>query len=258
MNGRTALVTGGSRGIGRAVAVGLARDGAAVVGVHYAQDAGAAAETARLVEAEGATAVLLQGEFGTDAATTAVRIAEAFLDAVGNALGERRTDVLVNNAGINGPQELGTIDESTYRRVVEVNLTAPLFLTQALAPSFRPGGRIVNISTGYTRVAAPTHPVYSATKSALNALTLALAPTLGARQITINAVSPGVIDTDLNADWLDAPGARAGVAALSVFNRVGTVADIADVVRFLASDGGRWITGQVVDATGGSALGIPA
>ena len=123
--------------------------------------------------------------------------------------------MLVNNAGINGNQPLGEIDPETYRRVVEVNLTAPLFLIQEFAPRLRDGGRIVNISTGYTRVAAPTHPVYAATKAGLNNLGLALAPVFGPRGITINAVMPGIIDTDMNADWL-AGGPRAGGRALGV------------------------------------------
>jgi len=244
----TALVTGASRGIGRAIAVGLAEDGADLVGIHYATNRAAAEHTAALVAAAGAKPVLIAAPLDGDAVAAAHTIAEEF---------RRHTDhldVLVNNAGINGNQPLGEIDAATYRRVVEVNLTAPLFLIQELAPHLRAGGRIVNISTGYTRIAAPTHPVYAATKAALNTLGLALAPTFGPRDITINAVLPGIVDTDMNADWLDAPGAREQAGAVSVFNRVGTVDDIARLVRHLASDAGRWTTGQVIDATGGSRL----
>ena len=238
-----ALVTGASRGIGRAVAVGLAEDGAETVGIHYATNRAAADHTAELVAKAGAKPVLIEAPLDGDGVAAARRIAAAW---------EGELDILVNNAGINGNQPLGEIDPETYRRVVEVNLTAPLFLIQEFAPRLREGGRIVNISTGYTRLAAPTHPVYAATKAALNNLGLALAPVFGPRGITINAVMPGIVDTDINADWL--PGNRASAAAVSVFNRVGTVEDIALVVRHLASDSGRWVTGQVVDATGGSAL----
>ncbi|MFG3710685.1 SDR family NAD(P)-dependent oxidoreductase [Micromonospora sp. NPDC047730] len=252
--GSSVLVTGGSRGIGRAIAVGLAGTGAEVVGIHYTRDEAAARQTAELVRQAGAAPVLVRAEFGTDGVAAAERLATTFLDQVEQTVGHRQIDVLVNNAGIGGPQQLGSIDEATYRRVVEVNLTVPIFLTQALWPHLRDGGRVINVSTGYTRIAAPTHPVYSATKAALNALTLALAPTLGARGVTVNAVMPGVIETDMNADWLDQGDARKEAAGLSVFNRVGDVDDVADVVRFLASEQSRWITGQVIDVTGGSAL----
>jgi NAD(P)-dependent dehydrogenase (short-subunit alcohol dehydrogenase family) len=112
----------------------------------------------------------------------------------------------------------------------------------------------VNISTGYTRIAAPTHLAYSASKAGLNNLTLALAPTLGACGITINAVTPGVIDTDINSDWINQPGAREQVASLSVFGRVGQPSDVAALVRYLSSDISRWTTGQTIDISGGSAL----
>jgi NAD(P)-dependent dehydrogenase (short-subunit alcohol dehydrogenase family) len=238
-----ALVTGASRGIGRAIAVGLAQDGAEVVGIHYASNHEAARRTAELVTEAGAEPVLIEAPLDVDGVAAAHRIAARW---------EGELDVLVNNAGINGRQPFGEIDAETYRRIVEVNLTAPLFLIQEFAPRLREGGRIVNISTGYTRVAAPTHPAYAAAKAALNNLGLALAPVFGPRGITINAVMPGIVETDMNADWL--PEGREQAAALSVFNRVGTVEDVALVVRHLASDGGRWITGQVIDATGGSAL----
>jgi NAD(P)-dependent dehydrogenase (short-subunit alcohol dehydrogenase family) len=238
-----ALVTGASRGIGRAIAVGLAEDGAEVVGIHYAANHAAASETAALVEAAGAKPVLIEAPLDGNGVAGARRIAEEW---------EGDLDVLVNNASIDGKQPFGEVDEETYRRIVEINLTAPLFLIQALSPRLRDGGRIVNITTGYTRLAAPTHPAYAAAKAGLNNLSLALAPVFGPRGITINAVMPGIIDTDMNAGWL-AEG-RAQAAAVSVFNRVGTAEDVALVVRSLTSEAGRWVTGQVIDATGGSAL----
>jgi 3-oxoacyl-[acyl-carrier protein] reductase len=238
-----ALVTGASRGIGRAIAVGLAEDGAEKVGIHHASNRAAAEQTAELVAKAGAKPVLIEAPLDGDAIAAARRIADEW---------DGELDVLVNNAGINGNQPLGEIDAATYRRVVEVNLTAPLFLIQEFAPRLRDGGRIVNITTGFTRIAAPTHPVLAATKAAINNLTLAFAPVFGPRGITINAVMPGIVDTDINADWL--PEGRAGAAAVSVFNRVGEPEDIALVVRHLASESGRWVTGQAIDATGGSQL----
>jgi 3-oxoacyl-[acyl-carrier protein] reductase len=251
---RTALVTGGTRGIGRAIALALAEDGAALVGVQYRGDGESAARTAELIEERGARAVTIRADFGADTLDAVEATADAFLEEAERTTGRREVDVLVNNAGIGEPQELGRIDAPTYHRVMDVNLTAPLFLIQRLAPSMGRNGRIVNISTGYTRVAAPTHPVYSASKAALNALTLALAPAFGPRGVTVNAVMPGVVDTDMNAGWLGEPGARERAAGLSVFGRVGEAEDISALVRYLASPEAGWTTGQVVDATGGSAI----
>lgn len=250
---RNALVTGGSRGIGRAAAVALARGGHDLVGIHFASNAEAAKEAARLVEAEGATTVLIEADLGRDAPAAAAYVAREWLAAV-REHGDDGVDVLVNNAGIGSPQELHELDPGTVRQVLEVDLVAPLFLTQALAPHLRSGGRVVNVSTGFTRIAAPTHVAYAAAKAGLDNVTLALAKPLAARGVTINAVAPGVTDTDMNADWLDAPGGREAGGAWSVFGRVGRPEEVADVIAFLASPASGWVTGQVLDATGGSAL----
>ncbi|GAA4917479.1 NAD(P)-dependent dehydrogenase (short-subunit alcohol dehydrogenase family) [Stackebrandtia albiflava] len=251
---RTALVTGGTKGIGRAIAIGLAEDGFGVIGLHYGTDAAAAAETADEVKARGAVPVPLRADFADDPVGAVGRMSDEFLTEVERHTGDRTVDVLVNNAGISIPQRLGEIDEATYRRDVEVNLTAPLFLTQRLADSLRDGGRVVNVTTGFTRIAAPTHPVYSATKAALNALTLALAPEFGPRGITVNAVMPGVTDTPMNAGWLSDPGKATEAAALSVFGRIGRPEEVAALVRYLASPQSGWTTGQVIDVSGGSAI----
>ena len=149
---------------------------------------------------------------------------------------------------------LAQTSETAFDEVVTINLKAPFFLIQAVADHIRDNGRIINISTGFTRVAAPTHPAYAASKGALETLTLALAPEFGARGITVNTVMPGVTETDMNAAWIAIPEARAGAEALSVFSRVGQPADVADVIAFVASSEARWTTGQVIDATGGARL----
>lgn len=252
MTRSTALITGASRGIGAATAAALARDGISLIGIHYGHDHAAAEATAERVRSLGATPVLIQAEL-SDGEAAAAAIADEWKRAVAEH-GFTGTDVLVSNAGINGAQVLADLDPETYARVQAVNLTAPLFLLHHLADSLNDGGRVVAVSTGYTTVAAPTHLAYTASKAGLEGVLHAVSPELAKRGITVNSVAPGIIDTDLNADWIDAPGARDGAAQVSAFGRIGTPEDVADVISFLASDRGRWVTGQTIDATGGSSL----
>ncbi|GAA2465469.1 glucose 1-dehydrogenase [Streptomyces macrosporus] len=248
LTGRTALVTGGSRGIGRAVAERLGRDGARV-GVHYGRDETAAKETVAAIEAAGGSAFAIRAELGVPGDAEALW--EAF-DREADGL-----DILVNNAGITGRREpLSGVTPEDFDRVFAVNAKAPFFVTRLALERLRDGGRIVNISTGLTHGAAePSLIAYSMTKGALDVFTLTLAKELGPRGITVNAVAPGVVDTDMNADWLrgDEEVLRR-TAAQSPLGRVGEPRDIADVVAFLASDDSRWVTGQWLDATGGALL----
>jgi 3-oxoacyl-[acyl-carrier protein] reductase len=253
LSNKVALITGSSRGIGRAVALAFAKEGAALIGVHYASNADAAQATVREIEALGAKAVAISADLrkGKEATDS---IWEQFKAAAIAATGEPRLDILVNNAGVAPATSLTQTSESAFDEILTINLKAPFFLIQVLAAHLRDNGRIINISTGFTRVAAPTHPAYAASKGALETLTLALAPAFGPRGITVNAVMPGVTDTDMNAAWMAVPEARAGAEAMSVFSRVGQPADVADVIAFVASNEARWTTGQVIDATGGARL----
>lgn len=253
LSNKVALITGSSRGIGRATALAFARQGAALIVVHYASNAEAAQATVREIEALGVKAVAIHADL-RDGKAAAERIWAQLKDAAVAATGEAKLDILVNNAGIAPAIALAQTTEAIYDETLLINLKTPFFLIQVLADHIRDNGRIINISTGYTRVAAPTHPAYAASKGGLETLTLALAPEFGKRGITVNAVMPGVTATDMNADWLAIPEARAGAEALSVFGRLGQGADIADVVTFLASEDARWTTGQVIDATGGARL----
>ncbi|MFD5414204.1 SDR family oxidoreductase [Streptomyces nojiriensis] len=245
--GKNALVTGGSRGIGRAVAERLAADGVTVV-LTYASDAAAARETVGRIAKDGGRAFALQAELGSPGSAAA-------LWAAYDELGLDGVDIIVNNAGIGLPIPLGEITEQDFDRVFAVNVRAPFFVVQEALGRLRDGGRIINISSGAARIAMPEILAYGATKGALDTLTLNLAKALGARGITVNSVAPGIVDTDVNAGWLRGNAeAEAHAASLSALGRIGRPDDIADVVGFLASDAARWVTGRVVDATGGSAL----
>lgn len=249
---QTVLVTGASRGIGAAVAVALAQRGATLVGIHYANDSVAAGAVARRVKEAGASSVLIRADL-RDGAPGAALLAKRWRDEV-RRHGAAGTDVLVSNAGINGAQSLGELDEDTVSRVLNVNLVAPLMLLHHLSDHINDQGRVIGISSGYARIAAPTHVAYTASKAGLEAAFRAITVELAQRGITVNTVRPGVIDTDINADWIDEPGARDAVAAAAALQRVGQPDDVADIVGFLAGNSSRWMTGQSLDATGGTHL----
>ncbi|MEV6070216.1 SDR family oxidoreductase [Nocardia sp. NPDC052001] len=245
--GKTALVTGSGRGIGRAIALRLAQDGARVA-VHYNRDTAAAKETVAAIEAAGGSAFALQARLGVPGDAEALWTA---FDAHADGL-----DILVNNAGTDGIREpIGGTDEESFDRVFAINTKSPFFVTKLGIERLRDNGRIVSVSTGLTRGAyQPQLLAYTMTKAAIDALTSILAKELGPRGITVNAVAPGAIDTDMNASWLRTPEGQADTAARSPLNRVGQPADVADIVGFLASDASRWVTGQWIDATGGALL----
>lgn len=244
--GRTALVTGGSRGIGRAIAVRLAQDGARVA-VHYGGNAAAAKETVSTIEAAGGQAFAVPAELGVPG--DAARLWAEF-DAQADGL-----DILVNNAGILGdPAEIRDVTDTDFDRVFAVNTRAPFFVTQQGLPRLRDGGRIVNVSTMLTRGSAmPRSIAYAMSKGALDVFTATLAKQLAPRAITVNTVAPGVVDTDMHQGRLVGE-ARAWVAALSPMGRLGTPEDVADTVAFLASVDSRWVTGQWIDVSGGTLL----
>ncbi|MFI6299079.1 SDR family oxidoreductase [Nonomuraea sp. NPDC050790] len=238
--GKTALVTGAARGIGRAIAERLAADGARVA-VHYSSSEAEVEETV--------------GRIGERA--FAVRADLATMDgvaALADALAERELDILVNNAAAPpaGPIETDTPEQ--FDRLFSVNVKAPYFLIQRLLPLLRNGGRIISVSTVATRMAYPAQTSFAMTKGALETMSLSLAQALGGRGITVNVVAPGATRTHANAS-LFTPEASAFFAGHTALDRVGTAEDVADVVGFLASDAARWVTGQVLDASGGVHLG---
>ncbi|KUJ65347.1 3-oxoacyl-ACP reductase [Streptomyces albus subsp. albus] len=252
LEGKVALVTGGSRGIGRAIAERLGRDGA-VVALSYAREAAAADEVVERIRKDGGRAFAIRAELGRHG--DAAALWAAFDAEVGKYAPGTAVDVIVNNAGIGRSAELAALTEEGFDEVFAVNVRAPFFVVREGLKRLRDGGRIINISSGAARLAMPEIIAYGATKGALDTFTLNLAKELGPRGITANSVAPGIIDTDVNAGWLRGnPEAEAQAAAVAALGRVGRPEDVADVVGFLASDDARWVTGRVIDATGGSGL----
>jgi 3-oxoacyl-[acyl-carrier protein] reductase len=245
LTGKTALVTGASRGIGRAIAERLAADGARVA-VHYGRN-----ETVATIAQAGGRAFPLRAELGVAGDMDALF---AGLDA---GLGGAPLDILVNNAGIFDPTPLDQVTTDAFDRSYAVNVRAPFFIVQRALPRLRDGGRIVNISSTVTRVATPFLP-YAMGKAAIAALGLTLAQALGVRGITVNTVAPGFTETDQVAWVKGVAGLEATIVATVALGRPGQPADIADVVAFLASDDARWVTGAVIDASGGMWLGPKA
>ncbi|WP_028776682.1 SDR family oxidoreductase [Shimazuella kribbensis] len=251
LEGKVALVTGAGRGIGRGIALRLGQDGA-LVAVHYGNNKTTADEVVEQIKANGGQAFAVQADLRNIAGVH--QLVETFTAKLESQTGSSHFDILVNNAGIGTAQKLEETTEQEFDQLFAVNVKAPFFLVQQLLSNLRDGGRIVNVSSGVTRIAMPDIISYNMTKGALNIFNLNLAQLLGPRNITVNAVLPGIIDTDVNAAWLHTPEGQAMAKNMSTLGRVGETADVADIVSFLASDDARWITGDTIDATGGSHL----
>jgi NAD(P)-dependent dehydrogenase (short-subunit alcohol dehydrogenase family) len=251
LTGRTALVTGASRGIGRAIAERLAADGA-LVAVHYGSNETAAKETVAAIEGKGGQAFAVRADLAETAEL------DALFTGLRDGLGGRPLDILVNNAAF--IDYTATIEGATpesFDRLFAVNVRAPLFVIQRALPLMPDGGRIVNVSSGVTWFAIP-EVVYGMSKGAVNVLTRSLAKTQGARGITVNTVSPGITETDMNGWLTESADAARAIAGITALGRHGQPAEIADAVAFFASDDGRWVTGQTLEVNGGLLLGPPA
>jgi NAD(P)-dependent dehydrogenase (short-subunit alcohol dehydrogenase family) len=247
LTGKTALVTGASRGIGRAIAARLASDGA-LVAVHYGRSEAAAKEVVAGIEQAGGRAFPLRAVLGVDGDV------ETLFTGLADGLAGQPLDILVNNAGILDPTPLGQVTPDLFDRSFAVNVRAPFFIVQRALPLLRDGGRIINIASVVTRLAGPfVH--YAMTKGALEVFGHTLALTLGERGITVNTIAPGVIDTDMMAWMRDDPEVEARIVSTIALGRAGQPGDIADTVAFLASPDSRWVTGATIDASGGQWLG---
>ncbi|WP_089156418.1 SDR family oxidoreductase [Micromonospora sp. NBS 11-29] len=246
--GSTALVTGASRGIGRAIAVRLAARGAMVI-VHFASDKDGATATVGEIESAGGAAYALQAELGANDNV------ETLFAGVEQALAGRPLDILVNNAAAAPAGPLGVTTPSEFDHLFAVNVRAPYFIIQRALPVLRDGGRIINISSVATRMVNATQTSFAMTKGAVETMTRTLANQLGARGITVNAVAPGATRTPTNGAAFAQPGLAELISGMTALERLGRPDDVAEVVAFLASDAARWVTGQVLDASGGLFLG---
>ncbi|ACB78546.1 short-chain dehydrogenase/reductase SDR [Methylorubrum populi BJ001] len=243
LEGKVAVVTGASKGIGAAIAKALARDGAAVV-VNYASSKAGADAVVEAITAAGGRAIAVQGD------VTKAAQAHGLIEAAVTAFG--RLDVLVNNSGIYEFAAIEEVTEEHYRRIFDVNVLGVLLATQAAAKQLGEGGSIVNISSAVTDVETPTTAVYTGTKGALNAISGVLANELAPRRIRVNVVSPGFVVTEgTHTAGIAGSEMEAGFVAQTPLGRSGQPDDIAGVVAFLASDDARWVTGEVINASGG-------
>jgi 3-oxoacyl-[acyl-carrier protein] reductase len=245
LEGKVAIVTGSSRGIGAGIARRLASDGAELI-LHYGSGLNEAEALAASLRESGTKVHLIQADLAAN--DGGQRLVEGL-----KALQLPRIDILVNNAGV---APFATLDETTTEQfddIVNVNMRSLFFVTQGVARLMPNGGRIVNISSAVTRTTFPGIPLYSASKGFVDVLTLQLAAELGPRSITVNAVTPGTIETRM-ASWINGPGGREALAQMQALPGVGQPAHVAGVVAFLVSPDGDWTTGQVVDASGGTKL----
>ncbi|NDW06702.1 SDR family oxidoreductase [Jiella pacifica] len=240
---KVAIVTGASRGIGAAIARRLASDGLAVV-VNYAQSRDAADILVREIEGSGGTALAVQADIGaSDGMKTLFDTAEETFGGV---------DVLVNNAGIMALSPIAEAGEADFARQVDVNLGGVFRGMREAANRLRDGGRIVSFSTSVVAMNLPTYGIYAATKAGVETLTRILAKELGPRAITVNAVAPGPVETELFLGG-KSDSQVAATIAMNPLKRLGQPEDIAGVVAFLAGPDAGWVNGQTIRANGGVA-----
>jgi 3-oxoacyl-[acyl-carrier protein] reductase len=250
LQNKTAIVTGASRGIGREIAKHLASAGAFVV-AHYNSSAEEAQTLLNEIKAAGGDGIIAQANLNEpDQISAFVETVNAELNA---KRGNNTIDILVNNAGVAVYNSFENTTFEEFDRLFNVNVKSLFFITQKLLSQIADNGRIINISSVVARAYFPGIPAYSMTKGAVNVFTKHLAAELGTRGITVNSVSPGAIETDMSS-WLSTAEGEQTAHSMQAIKRVGQAADIARVVAFLASDEAVWVTGEIIEATGGTKL----
>ena len=245
--GKTALVTGGSRGLGRAIAIAFARQGADVA-INYRGNAEAAEAVTTEITALGRRALAIQGDT-SGGRESCEAIVKAAIDGLGSV------DILVNNAGITRDNLLVRMDAEEWDAVIGTNLSGPFWMTRAIARPMMKArrGRIINMSSAAGRMGNPGQANYAAAKAGLIGLTKTTARELASRGITCNAIAPGLIETELTADM--PPAATEALVSMTPLGYLGSVDDVASAAVYLASDEARYVTGQVLGVDGGIVMG---
>jgi len=243
LNGKVAIVTGASKGIGAGIAKALGAAGASVV-VNYSSSKSGADSVVEAIAGSGGRAIAVKADVAKAAE------AQALVDEAIKAFG--RLDVLVNNSGVYEFAPLEAITEEHFHRLVNINVLGLLLVTQAAAKHLTEGGSIINVGSAVSRITPPNSAVYTATKGAVDAITGVLSRELGPRQIRVNSLNPGMVETEgaIAAGFIGSDFEKALVAQVP-FGRIGQPRDIADIALFLASPESRWLTGETLIASGG-------
>lgn len=248
-NTKIALVTGGSRGLGKNMALQLADKGINVVITYLSRNEEADAVVAQL-EAAGVKAAALPLNTGETGSFEAFR--RSFSGVLNERFGTETFDFLINNAGVGGHTLLGETEESQFDILLNIHFKGVYFLTQTLLPLLNDGGRIINLSTGLARFSMPGYSVYASMKGAIETLSRYWAAELGARGIAVNVVAPGAIETDFGGGAVrDNAELNRHVAGVTALGRVGLPEDIGGVVAFLCTPEARWINAQRIEVSGG-------
>ncbi len=247
-NKKVALVTGGSRGLGKDMALRLAEHGHSVIITYHSQK-DAANEVVQSIRQSGQEAAALLLDTGN--VSSLADFVKQFQQVI-KTWNVETFDFLINNAGIGATIPFAEVTEEVFDKFVNIHFKSVYFLTQKLLPLMNNNGRIINISTGTTRFCVPGYSVYASVKGAVETFTRYLAKEVGTRGITANVVAPGPIETDFNNGGnRDIPERKKMLASQTALGRVGVAKDIGGIIAFLCSEDGDWINGQRIEATGG-------